>query len=127
MLKGRCDCGKVSFEVPSVEPNVTLCHCSQCRRMSGHIWASTRAPWDAVTFTCDGGLAWYESSSWAQRGFCRHCGSSLFYRRHEVDHVAIAAGCLEAPTGMSATRHIFLKDKGDYYDVTDNLEKFERY
>ncbi|WP_254870356.1 GFA family protein [Celeribacter sp. HF31] len=47
------------------------------------------------------------------RGFCRFCGSSLFYRRNDEDGLGIAAGCLDIPTGLHIGQHIFLKDKGD--------------
>ena len=127
MIKGRCDCGSVSFEVEAVRETVTICHCSQCRRTSGHVWASTHAPYDQVKFTNDQGLAWYKSSDFAKRGFCKTCGSSLFYRMNDEDGVGIAAGCLDNPTGLHVGKHIFVKDKGDYYDITDNAPQIQKY
>nr|WP_272214715.1 hypothetical protein [Marinicella sp. W31]MDC2880044.1 hypothetical protein [Marinicella sp. W31] len=50
MIKGRCECGAVAFEVDEVRDTVTVCHCSQCRRTSGHLWASTHAPFDKLFF-----------------------------------------------------------------------------
>ncbi|SNY92328.1 Uncharacterized conserved protein [Cohaesibacter sp. ES.047] len=127
MIKGRCDCGHVQFEVDAVRESVTICHCSQCRRTSGHLWASTHAPFDSLRFTADEGLRWYESSDWAKRGFCGHCGSSLFYRMNDEDGIGIAAGCLDLPTNLHVSKHIFVKDKGDYYDIADGAQQIERY
>ncbi|MEP3245016.1 MAG: GFA family protein [Sneathiella sp.] len=127
MLKGGCDCGKVCFEVEVVRETVTVCHCSQCRRTSGHLWAATHAPYNTINFTCDEGLEWYASSDFAKRGFCRYCGSSLFYRMNEEDGIGIAAGCLDLPTDLKVSKHIFVKDKGDYYEITDDAEKLETY
>lgn len=127
MIKGRCDCGAVRFEVDAVRESVTVCHCSQCRRTSGHLWASTHAPFDKVIFTNDQGLEWYRSSDYAQRGFCKTCGSSLFYRMNTENGVGIAAGCLDLPTGLKVAKHIFVKDKGDYYDITDDAPQIETY
>ena len=126
MITGRCECGAVTFEVPTVRPTVTFCHCSQCRRMSGHVWASTHAPFSAVTFTQQAGLAWYASSDFAERGFCNRCGSSLFYRLTGKDDLGIAAGCLDMPTGLTPAKHIFVADKGDYYDIADGVPQIER-
>jgi len=127
MLKGRCDCGKVHFEVEDVRQTVTVCHCGQCRRTSGHVWASTHAPFEKLRFISDEGLTWYESSTYAKRGFCRYCGSSLFYRMNDEDGIGIAAGCLDGETGLEASKHIFVKDKGDYYEITDGLPQIQRY
>lgn len=127
MLTGRCECGAVSFEIGDVEPSVTACHCSQCRRFSGHVWASVHADYKNVTFITQDGLVWYASSDWAKRGFCSQCGSSLFYRMNDADGIGIAAGCLDMPTGMKISKHIFVGSKGDYYDITDDVPQIETY
>ncbi|WP_108879999.1 GFA family protein [Anderseniella sp. Alg231-50] len=126
MIKGRCECGSVRFEVNAVRQTVTVCHCSQCRRTSGHLWASTHAPFDSVKFTSDSGLQWYASSTTAKRGFCKTCGSSLFYRMNDEDGIGIAAGCLEDAGDMAMGKHIFVADKGDYYPVPDDAPVFRQ-
>jgi len=125
MIKGRCECGKVSFEVEAPRKEVSVCHCGQCRRTSGHLWAATRSPMEKVHFTNEEGLTWYASSDFAKRGFCKFCGSSLFYRMNTEDSIGIAAGCLEDPKDLKIAKHIFVKDKGDYYDIDDGLPQME--
>ena len=127
MVKGRCNCGGVSFEIDAVRETVTVCHCSQCRRLSGHLWAATRAPYDKINFISDQSLEWYESSDFAKRGFCKTCGSSLFYRMNGEDGVGIAAGSIDLPTNLKVGQHIFVKDKGDYYDIADGAPQIEKY
>ncbi|MGG9998603.1 GFA family protein [Pseudovibrio ascidiaceicola] len=127
MVNGKCDCGKVSFQVEEVRDTVTVCHCSQCRRTSGHVWASTYASYENLAFTSDEGLTWYGSSNFAKRGFCKFCGSSLFYKMNHKNSIAIAAGCLDAPTNLKIGKHIFVKDKGDYYEITDGAPQIERF
>lgn len=119
MISGQCECGAVAFEVEQVRPGVTVCHCSQCRRMSGHLWASTHAPFDALRFLRDDGLTWYASSDFAKRGFCKTCGASLFYRMNDEEGIGIAAGCLDETPGMEVSDHIFVTGKGSYYEITD--------
>ncbi|WP_306150852.1 GFA family protein [Roseovarius sp. MMSF_3281] len=119
MRTGRCECGQVAFEVDEVRDTVTICHCSQCRRTSGHLWGSTHAPFAALRLTRDDGLRWYASSEIAKRGFCRFCGSSLFYRMNDEDGIGIAAGCLDDTRGLTVSKHIFTDDKGDYYDLPE--------
>ncbi|SFI77402.1 GFA family protein [Celeribacter neptunius] len=127
MITGRCECGKVAFELPKVRDSVTVCHCSQCRRSSGHLWASTHAPFNSLTFTRDEGLTWYASSDFAKRGFCRTCGSSLFYRMNDEDGIGIAAGCLDDTTGLHIGKHIFVEDKGAYYERPTDAPAIEKW
>ncbi len=122
-MKGSCLCGAIAFEVAEdaagrIEKS-SVCHCGQCRKQSGHLWASTEVPDSALTIT--GGPKWYEASPKAKRGFCPVCGSFLFWKAHGQDTTSFSLGSLEAPTGLHLTRHIFVADKGDYYDITDVL------
>ncbi len=127
MHKGQCECGAVAFEVKNLRAAVTFCHCGQCRRTSGHHWAATNAPIADLTFTRDDGLRWYASSDWAKRGFCQHCGSSLFYRMNDEDGIGIAAGCIDTPHDLKPGKHIFCADKGTYYNIADDAPHIDKY
>lgn len=127
MHRGRCECGRVTYEVDGPLDQVTVCHCSQCRRTSGHIWASIVAKDGTYRITSDDTLKWFASSDKAERGFCTECGSSLFYRMHERPELAIASGTLDQPTGLALKRHIFAGDKADYYDISDKAPQFDRH
>ncbi|MTI08530.1 GFA family protein [Curvivirga aplysinae] len=69
----------------------------------------------------------YKSSDFAKRGFCKFCGSNLFYRMNDEEGVGIAAGCLDNPTDIHINKLIFVKDKGDYYEISDDAEQIGRY
>lgn len=121
MATGGCLCGAVRFEVSGELREVAVCHCGMCRKWHGAPGPYTDAERDKIRFVGGEGLAWYESSSFARRGFCRRCGSSLFWERPGAARVSIAAGALDDPTGLRATRHIFVADKGDWYEIDDGL------
>jgi hypothetical protein len=121
--RGGCLCGGVRYEVRGPLRTVTACHCSQCRRTSGHYAAMTEAPWPALRMMRADTLAWYASSTSAERGFCRVCGGNLFWRPAGKDTVSITAGTLDLPTGLAMGEHIFVDDKGDYYGIEDGLPK----
>ena len=116
-MRGSCECGSVVFESRGPWRDAVACHCGQCRKTSGHYWASTSVPESALNFLSREGLDWYDSSDIAKRGFCGNCGSSLFYKKHTEDRVAIGAGTLDGPTDLTTDRDIFVEDKGDYYEV----------
>ena len=117
-VEGRCLCGAVRYRVSGELRPVIACHCTQCRKTSGHHVAATSAPRDRIDI--DGTVAWFASSETARRGFCPTCGSNLFWDGPGT-HLSIMAGTLDAPTGVSLAGHIFVADKGDYYDIADDL------
>ena len=119
MTKGQCLCGAVTFTVSKISGRATACHCSQCRRQSGHIWAAAAANIADIEIT--GLVKWYEASKLAKRGFCPNCGSVLFWKAHDEDAISFALGALDAPTGLKLESHIFVADKGDYYQIGDGL------
>lgn len=126
MHKGSCNCGAVSFEVAGTLHPPDACHCTQCRRQSGHYWVSTDVQRSAITLHGAAKLTWYRSSDKVRRGFCSTCGSALFWDPIGRDKIAIAMGAFDKPTGTHIDKHIFVADKGDYYDITDGLPQNQR-
>ena len=124
MPRGACLCGAVSFEVRGELPPPDGCHCSQCRKSSGHYFASTDVPRDALTVRGAEHLTWYQSSEKVRRGFCSVCGSSLFWDPVHRDWTAVAMGAFEVPTGARMNKHIFVHEQGDYYELSDGLPRF---
>ena len=119
MLTGSCSCGAITFTVDGQARGASCCHCSQCRKQSGHVWASAFAPVAQVSIT--GTPRWYRASDTAQRGFCGTCGAFLFWKHDAEDTLSFALGALDGPTGLRLEKHIFVADKGDYYDIADGV------
>jgi hypothetical protein len=119
--KGQCLCGAVRFETKGALRGVSICHCKMCRRWHGHTGAYTNVPKTALSFTESRGLAWYHTSDLARRGFCRECGSCLFWEAFDRDSLSIAAGTLDDPTGLATTLQIYTEDKGDYYELDTRI------
>ncbi len=119
---GSCLCGSVSFEVSSQLGAGEVCHCSQCRQWTGHVYASTEVPRKALTFNNKSGLKWFQSSPKVRRGFCVDCGSSIFFDpldQTKHDWIAIALGSFKSVTQVKIEQHIFTAEKGDYYEILD--------
>ncbi|MGV6803003.1 MAG: GFA family protein [Ruegeria sp.] len=121
MQTGSCLCGSVTFTVDGELAPPSVCHCGQCRRQSGHIWASTWTQQDNLTLSSKDTLRWFTASDTARRGFCSACGSFLFWQHNDEDTISISMGALDEPTHLKLARHIFVADKGDYYNITDEL------
>jgi hypothetical protein len=121
MRKGSCLCGAVRFTIEGELGSVAFCHCRMCRQWHGAPGAYAEARRVDVRFDAPDALQWYQSSSFARRGFCRHCGSSLFWERLGGPTLDVAIGALDEPTGLRAERHIFVAHKGDWYDIAEGL------
>ena len=120
---GQCLCGGIKYAVSGNLRGVIACHCSQCRRTSGHYAAMTSALTSDIEFVASASLVWYRSSTTAERGFCNICGGNLFWRQFNNDTTSITAGTLDTPTGSAMEQHIFVADKSDYYTLDDDLPK----
>ena len=124
---GGCLCGAVRFEVHGALMPVVNCHCSKCRRFHGHVAAYTATARENLILTKAENLQWYRSTQDeppdVHRGFCRHCGSSLFWDPRGKPNISIAAGAIDSPTGLTTERHVWVSQKADYYTLSDDLPR----
>ena len=118
MIRGSCLCGAVRYQVTGPLRPVIACHCTQCRKTSGHHVAATGAARGDVEIMGD--VRWYRSSPEARRGFCATCGSNLFWDG-PGSHLSIFAGTLDRDPDVRLAGHIFCADKGAYYRIGDGL------
>ena len=121
MVTGSCLCGAVSFRTEGPFDAPKACHCRQCRKQSGHVFAATEVPLASLHITGEENLRWYRATPKADRGFCGTCGSFLFWRPVDRARVDVALGALEAPTGLRLAGHLWTAFKGDYYEISDGL------
>jgi hypothetical protein len=123
-FSGGCLCGAVRYQLkPPLRPTVA-CHCRQCRRTSGHYVSATSVPRKSFALTSSDGLKWYRSSERARRGFCRECGSSLFWSADARDTISIMTGTIDGETGLRTVAHICVADKGDYYELNPSEPQY---
>jgi len=125
LTTGGCLCGAVRFQVLGALRDVVNCHCSMCQKLHGVFGAHSKAKKDKITITEDRGLKWYRTSAIAQRGFCGECGSSLFWQPDEQDATGILAGSLDPPTNLKTIGHIFVREKADFFEISDPFPQFE--
>jgi hypothetical protein len=117
MKTGSCLCGEVAFEIHGPLDDVVACHCTQCRKMTGHYWTSTHVADVDLKLTKQDGLKWFSSSDFAKRGFCQNCGSSLFWKMNDSKTTSLCVGTIDGPTGLKLGGHIYCSSKGDYYEL----------
>ncbi len=121
---GHCLCGAVRFRTRGQLREVIACHCSQCRRQTGLFYAATNVSLDRLDVEGMDEVSWYRASDAARRGFCRTCGSALFWQADGADYMSIMAGAFDQPSGLAIGYHIFCADKGDFYEINDDRPQY---
>lgn len=116
--KGRCMCGAVHFVAKKASDRVGACHCGMCRRWTGGPLLAVDCG-DDVTFDGKDNISVYDSSSWAERGFCKKCGSHLYYRLKQHNQYIIPVGALDNPGAMVFDHQIFIEEKPEYYTFSN--------
>lgn len=116
---GSCLCGAVTYAVTDMPPEVGACHCTMCRKHSGGVFIGVRVPGDKVSFKGADSIATFKSSDWAERSFCRQCGSTLYYRvtapGPEADVYHIGFGTVDDQSGFALSEEIFIDRKPAAY------------
>jgi len=118
-MRGSCLCGLVRYEISGSVRPVVGCHCTQCRKSSGHYVAATQTAKSDITITGQDHLSWFQSSDNARRGFCRTCGSQMFWTEDTSGNISIMAGSIDGASGLIMEKQLFGEDKGDYYPLPD--------
>jgi hypothetical protein len=121
---GSCLCGRVQIRAEGPLSDVVACHCSQCRKQTGLHYAATNIATEHLTVEGSDNISWYQASPNARRGFCRTCGSALFWAADDADDISVMAGLFDQPSELKMGCHIFCADKADFYEISDGLPQF---
>jgi hypothetical protein len=127
MKTAACLCGGVKFELHGPLDDVIACHCTQCRKQTGNYWASTHTADVDLRMVSEDTLSWYRSSEKAQRGFCKTCGSTLFWKTDGSDHTSVCVGSIDGASGLKLGGHIYVDDAGDYYEISGGAYRKARW
>lgn len=113
--KTSCLCGRVGLEAKNISPHVHACHCSMCRKWGGGPLLAVDCGLE-VTLLGEEHISVYDSSEWAERGFCSHCGSHLFYRLKANGQYIVPVGSIDtSKSDFAFEQEIFIDEKPSWY------------
>lgn len=121
VVRGQCLCGAISLTATSTNKHLGACHCNMCRHWGGGPLLAVECGSD-VTFDGEENIGVYQSSEWAERGFCKKCGSHLFYRLKQNQQYYIPAGIFNDSEGFVFDHQVFIDDKPEYYSFANETE-----
>ena len=120
-LTGECLCGQVRFIASGELKRVSACYCGQCRRQNGGGPFYGVELQGELQIENEKPLQWYASSRKARRGFCGHCGSSLFWQaNHNPSHFDVSIGALNDVDDLVLDAHIFVEHCPSYMTVDNS-------
>ncbi|GGJ93590.1 GFA family protein [Pseudomonas matsuisoli] len=119
---GTCLCRAVRFSVQLEHRRVTACHCSMCRHW-GSGPAMTVDTAHPIRFEDETHLSVYDSSEWAERGFCALCGTHLFYRLKAGGFHSISVDVLQGAEDWAFAEQFFIDERPAYYCFANRTEE----
>lgn len=121
--EGACLCGAVTIVANQASNHVGACHCGSCRKWGGGPFVEIECGSD-VSFKGEDNISVYNSSDWAERGFCKQCGTHLFYRLKESKAHHMPAGLFEKDGDLTFHGQVFIDEKPHYYNFAEDTKNF---
>ena len=122
MLRGRCACNAVAFEVSDEFVVAYNCHCSNCRAATG----SAFLPWgeiepEELRVTRGAGSLLVEGDPDASHAVrCGECFSRLYWTGYE-GKIRVPYGSLIDEPALKPTAHMFVGSKASWHEILDHL------
>ena len=121
MVKCSCLCKSVEFEVNFTTPNYSVCHCKDCCKWTGGVFMSLSAGKD-LNFKNEANIGRYSHSSWAERGFCKKCGTNLFYRMKKSNHYFLMLGLIDDEISLNFEEQQFIDEKPNHFSFKNTTK-----
>ncbi|MGP1395377.1 MAG: GFA family protein [Inquilinaceae bacterium] len=119
--RGQCLCGAVRISARNASHSVGACHCKMCRRWGGGPLMAIDCGTD-VLIEGEENMTLFDSSAWAERAFCKKCGSNLFYRIKEAGQHFVPAGIFGDVEDLIFDHQVFIDEKPAYYSFANNTQ-----
>lgn len=124
---GSCACGAVQYTInDDLQQQASICHCTTCQAWSGGVFLYVASK-NVQIRDPERNVQIWKSSEWAERAFCRTCGSALYCRitaegpMHGEYHVA--AGTLTDWKDIQLQKEIFVDRKPAGYSFQEDTQK----
>ncbi len=129
VVRGSCMCSAIEFHMTESFNMVQNCHCTRCRRARAAAHATNGfTSVSGVTFVRgEARLRSYKvpDAKYFTQVFCEICGSKMPRIDPGRDIAVIPLGILDDDPGMKPVRHIFVADKANWHEITDDLPVFQ--
>jgi hypothetical protein len=129
MLRGRCACEAIAYEVDDAFVVAFNCHCSNCRAMTG----SAFLPWGEIereklrVNKGAGSLLMIGDPDTPHEVRCEACLSLLYWTSRDGEYVRVPYGSLIDEPTLKPTAHMFVGSKAPWHQILDDLPQHDEY
>ncbi|EQL30189.1 DUF636 domain-containing protein [Blastomyces gilchristii SLH14081] len=97
VVVGGCACSYLRYTSTALPSSLSHCFCVECRKSAGGPFQTyVRFPTTAVTWLNDRQPKYFSASTFARRGFCDKCGSSLVFQMNEhPERISLTGGSID--------------------------------
>lgn len=128
IMQGSCLCGRVQYQYSGDIDEISMCHCSQCRKAQGTAFVAV-APIRSAEFEVIKGhdcLKEFRASPGKARVFCSECGSPLYSYRDDLPEVKrLRVGTLETEVQPDRQYHAFVGSRASWYETNGHYPEYE--
>lgn len=132
-ITGSCLCGEIHYSINQSVGDVIHCHCIKCRKAHGSAFSSV-AKIESEHFSLNNAsqhLKSYQSSAGKHRYFCSNCGSQIYAKRDNTDFIILRLGTLNdgsmENTEHQESKHIWLSEKANWYELHSEIEEKQEF
>jgi len=111
---GSCLCGAVKVSATTKSFSAGVCHCDTCRKWGGGPAMTVECLPD-IDFSGEENISVFDSSEWAERGFCNSCGTHIFYRLKQNQQYYMPTGLFDIEAELIFDHQVFIEQKPEYY------------
>ncbi|HEF8774707.1 GFA family protein [Providencia manganoxydans] len=118
MSQGQCLCGAVKIATQQPVDKISVCHCEMCQRWNGGPSFTIDCHSD-VSIDGEEFITRFASSEWAERAFCKQCGTHLFYHLHTPSSYYVSSTLFGETKSATLAMQIFVDSKPAYYNFVE--------
>ena len=122
VAKGSCLCGSVQMSSSSCSDSVGACHCGMCRRWGGGPFMEVNCGQN-LDIEGQDSVSIYNSSEWAERAFCKNCGTHLFYRLKQNQEHMVPVGFFGDSISPEFGLQVFIDKKPEFYSFSNQTKE----
>ncbi len=117
-LSGHCLCGSLAIKATPLEKHLAACHCEMCRQWCGGPFIAVHCEPDIIVDN-EECLGIYDSSQWAERLFCKDCGTNIAYRTKDKAFLGVSAQLFKQCDDYPIDMQYFIDSKPSNYSFAE--------
>jgi hypothetical protein len=129
-VHGSCHCGHIRYEAAVDPQRTTICHCTDCQKLTGTAYRVSVAADEGSLRLLAGQPSVYvklgDSGARRAQAFCPNCGSPLYtYDADDPKIYGLRVGCIDERTALVPRKQKWCRSALAWTESLANMERRE--